>query len=411
MIKLNKDKVINCCNKIIEIFIYVLVFALPFSKAIIEIAASVIILSWFLKKVITRQWNATYLDIPIFVYIFAIFLSVLFSENFSLSLKNFGTKTLEYITLYFIIAEFACDKRRLTNITIVMLGSAAMIAADCIFQYYFGFDILRSRTLEAGRITGSFQMPGTLAGFLSPLLCVFLSLSFLKLKKGISYFLRLEAVLLLTLLIATIVRGAWVGLMVGICFLGVLENKKILYAAIISSVILGIALPHVMEFPGNILERLKSIFTFSDISSLDRKVIWQATLRMIQDKPLFGHGLSTFMGIFAKYAQDYQHLKHGIIPYAHNCYLQLAAEAGIVGLLSFLGLIGTFFIHTIMFLRSIKNRFNHALLAGVSAGIIVILVHSFVDTNLYSLQLSVLFWLMLGLNAALQHKAYNETDR
>ena len=41
-------------------------------------------------------------------------------------------------------------------------------------------------------------------------------------------------------------------------------------------------------------------------------------------------------------------------------------------------------------------------LSGISAGIIVTLVHSAVDTNLYSLQLSVLFWLMLGLSSAIQ---------
>ena len=97
-------------------------------------------------------------------------------------------------------------------------------------------------------------------------------------------------------------------------------------------------------------------------------------------------------------------LKSGIIPYAHNCYLQIAAETGIVGLLSFLWLIGVFFIHSIRSLMKIKDRFHHAVLSGISAGIIVTLVHSAVDTNLYSLQLSVLFWIMLGINAGLQRE-------
>jgi len=123
---------------------------------------------------------------------------------------------------------------------------------------------------------------------------------------------------------------------------------------------------------------------------------------MIKERPLFGHGLSTFMGNFPKYGKGYYYLTQGIIPYAHNCYLQIAAETGIVGLASFLCLIGTFFTHTIISLKKIKNRFYHAVLSGISAGIIVTLVHSAVDTNLYSLQLSVLFWLMLGLNASLQ---------
>lgn len=107
------------------------------------------------------------------------------------------------------------------------------------------------------------------------------------------------------------------------------------------------------------------------------------------------------MGNFVKFGKDYYFLKEGIIPYAHNCYLQIAAETGIVGLLSFLLLIGTFFISTIKNLAKIKDRFSHAVLSAISAGIIVTLVHSVVDTNLYSLQLSVLFWVMLGVNAAI----------
>jgi O-antigen ligase len=164
--------------------------------------------------------------------------------------------------------------------------------------------------------------------------------------------------------------------------------------------VLAVLMPHLMHTRGDILGRLKSIVFLSDGSSLDRKAIWQIAVRMIKDKPLFGQGLSTFMHNFPRFGRDYYHLKSGIIPYAHNCYLQIAAETGIVGLLSFLLLIGTFFISTIRNLAKIKDRFSHAVLSGISAGIIVTLMHSAVDTNLYSLQLSVLFWVMLGVNAA-----------
>ena len=390
------------CDKIIEIFLYILMFCLRFSKALIEISATFIILAWIVKKIFNWQPVSTYLNIPIVVYILATFLSVIFSSDFALSLKNFGSKTMEYIILYFIVAEFVCDKRRLKNTVIVMLISAAMIGTDCIFQYFFGFDFLRHRALEAGRITGSFQMPGDLAGYLAPVLCLPLALCFLKFKKGIKYFLRVESIILVSLLIVTIARGAWLGFIAAVCFLGTLENKKILYVTVAFLLILGILIPHLIETPNNILGRLKSIFVFSDPSSLDRKAIWHVAIQMIKERPLFGQGLSTFMGNFARFGKDYYHLQHGIIPYAHNCYLQIAAESGVVGLLSFLMVIGAFFSHTIISLRKIKDKFYHTVLSGISAGIIVTLVHSAVDTNLYSLQLSVLFWIMLGLNAGLQ---------
>ncbi|MBZ9578192.1 O-antigen ligase family protein [Patescibacteria group bacterium] len=400
---LNKNRIADYCDRIIEIFLYILIFCLPFSKAIIEISATFIILTWIVKKIFNWRPVSTYLNIAIIAYILATFLSVIFSSNFALSLKNFGSKTMEYILLFFIVSEFACDKRRLKNIVIVMLASAAMIGIDCIFQYFFGFDFLRHRTLEAGRITGSFQMPGDLAGYLAPVLCLPLALYFLKLKKRLKYLLRIESMLLLSLVFISLVRGVWIGLIAGVFFLGLLENKKTIYGTAAFLLVLIMIIPYLTGTFDNIFGRLKTIFVLSDTSSLDRKAIWEVAVRMIRDRPLFGHGLSTFMGNFASFGKDYYYFKtQGLIPYAHNCYLQIAAETGIVGLVSFLWLIGTFFIHTIIFLKKIKDKFYHAVLAGISAGIIVTLVHSAVDTNLYSLQLSVLFWIMLGLNAALQ---------
>jgi O-antigen ligase len=404
MTTLNKKKIVDWCDKIIEFYLYILIFSLPFSKAVIEISASFIILAWIVKKIFDWRLVYTYLNIPIVTYIFATFLSVIFSSNFSLSLSNFISKTMEYILIFFITYEFISDRRKLRNITLVILVSAFMIGVDCIFQYIFGFDILRFRHLEAGRITGSFQMPGDLAGYLGPVLCLSLSLSFLKLKKKMKYFLRIESIILLSLLVISLVRGAWIGFILAVFFLGILENRKILYVTVIFLFISVIMMSHLIETPNNILEHLKSIFMFSDSSSLDRKAIWHVAMRMMKDRPLFGQGLSTFMGNFGKYGQDYYYLKQGIIPYAHNCYLQIAVETGIVGLMSFVFLVGIFFIHTIIFLKKIKDRFYHSVLTGISAGIIVTLTHSFVDTNLYSLQLSVLFWFMLGVNAALQQR-------
>ncbi|MFC1631064.1 O-antigen ligase family protein [Candidatus Omnitrophota bacterium] len=416
MIKLDKDRLIKICDRSIEVAFYVLFFCLPFSIALIEISASVIILAWILKRIFSprvikanfigqiKKFNPvpSYLNIPILVFILANLFSVIFSSNFALSLRNFGSKTMEYILLYFIAVEFLRDKRILKNAIIALLVSALMISLDCVFQYFFGFDLLRNRSLEAHRVTASFVMPGDLAGYLGVILCLILSLSFLKIRTGWRIFLRAESIFLLLLLMATLARGAWLGFIIGLCFLTMLENRKILYITVIFFFILSLAMRYFIKTPHDVFSHLRSMIELGDFSSLDRKAVWTAALAMIQDRPLFGHGLSTFMGNFAAYAQDYPLLKYGIIPYAHNCYLQIAAETGLVGLVSFLLLIWTFLIHTIGSLFRIKNKFEHTVLSGVSAGIIVTLVHSFVDTNLYSLQLSVLFWLMLAVNSALQ---------
>ena len=52
-------------------------------------------------------------------------------------------------------------------------------------------------------------------------------------------------------------------------------------------------------------------------------------------------------------------------------------------------------------LRNKQDEFG-VLLGGLTAGTFGFLVASFFDTQLYSLQLSVLFWTMLGVTVSVQ---------
>jgi len=248
MINITKDQSVHYCEKIIEFFIYLLIFALPFSKAIAEISACFIIVSWFVKRGLLQgcknnrcsfvqrlkkfRPEPTYLDLPIAFFIIATFISVLFSNNFSLSLRNFGTKTLEYLMLFYIVAEFIDSRKRLENVIGVILVSVSMVTVDCILQLFLGFDLLRQWPLEAGRITGSFQMPGTLAGYFGPVACLSLALSFLRLNNRLKISLRVLSAFVLVILIVTFSRGAWFGFFAGLLFLGFLENKKIPFIVI-----------------------------------------------------------------------------------------------------------------------------------------------------------------------------------
>jgi O-antigen ligase len=101
------------------------------------------------------------------------------------------------------------------------------------------------------------------------------------------------------------------------------------------------------------------------------------------------------MSYFAKYIPNL-----GVM-YAHNCYLQIWAEAGIFTLLSFLAFLVILLIKGIRAFRKNKSF----ILLGLICGILGFAVHSFFDTHLYSLQLSALFWLMSGFSQGLIDKA------
>ena len=131
--------------------------------------------------------------------------------------------------------------------------------------------------------------------------------------------------------------------------------------------------------------------------------MWQTAWRMIQARPIFGHGLNTFMANYMSYVAGPTQGP----AYAHNCFLQITAETGVLGLAAFLWFLWTLFSSG---WQAIKNPSSQAevfkpFLAGVLAALIAFLVQSAFDTNLYSLRQAVLFWSLSGLAVGLSSAA------
>jgi O-antigen ligase len=131
--------------------------------------------------------------------------------------------------------------------------------------------------------------------------------------------------------------------------------------------------------------------------------VWRDTLTMIRANPFFGVGLGAYGTAFPVYTQSDGSLR---VPQAHNDYLQIVADCGIVG-----GLIGLWFI-VLMFramLRSLKSRdpWLAGLALGAGAGIFAMLVHSVFDFNL---QLPANALLFLILTAVVSHASATVSD-
>lgn len=140
--------------------------------------------------------------------------------------------------------------------------------------------------------------------------------------------------------------------------------------------------------------RIKSIAKTGEGSTPIRFNLWREALRITRDYPLTGCGLNTYSIV----ARDYKSFDWGGV-YPHNSYLQMAAETGLFGLFAFFWVLFTFFKTGLQYL----NQKRDYLVLGLLAGILAFLVHAFFDTHLYSLQLVVLFWYMLGLTVAVIH--------
>lgn len=392
--KIDKDKVNSICERIIEYSLYTLIFFLPASKAIVEICATLAFIAWVVKNTNNYSFKLpkTDLNIPLLFFIVISILSVSVTTQYpDISARTFFRKTMEYVIIFFMMAEVITTKKRLTNILIAMLVSSSIVGLDGIYQQIMKFDFVRRFPLYAGKVTATFQFSNNLAGYLITILPIPISLAIHRAtnRKTRLFLIGLSALLIVCLLL-TRTRGAWLGFILALLFVCLFNGKKVFLSAILFLIILALLSPSAIK------DQIKSFATLStDVSTDDRMIIWNTGWKMFIDKPFFGHGLGTFMSVFGKYKpEDYIE-----IVYAHNCYLQMAAETGIFGLLIFLWFVAALLKGAVFKVLKFKDKFLKATLIGIVGGILAYLVHSFVDTHLYSLPLAVLFWAMAGLAA------------
>ncbi|MCA1608651.1 MAG: O-antigen ligase family protein [Acidobacteria bacterium] len=124
-----------------------------------------------------------------------------------------------------------------------------------------------------------------------------------------------------------------------------------------------------------------------------RSQIWKQTLDVIAANFPLGAGLGAF-GVAYTSHDELSGLER--VEQAHNDYLQVAADAGLPGIL--IGLFFLFFLTIqINSIANIKNTFRRGAAVGAATGLVAILVHSLFDFVLHTTAVSVLFIVLLTI--------------
>lgn len=131
---------------------------------------------------------------------------------------------------------------------------------------------------------------------------------------------------------------------------------------------------------------------------VSRTDLWRATSQMIKDHPLLGVGFGAFQYAFPRYDQSSGLLR---VEQAHNDYLQLIADTGVVGGIVMLAFVILLFARGVAALQT-RDLVQRAISLGALAGCFGIAVHSFVEFNL---QVTTNAQLFLALAALATSKA------
>ncbi|MDP2652726.1 MAG: O-antigen ligase family protein [Candidatus Omnitrophota bacterium] len=392
--------------------------------------------------------SPSFLNVPIGVFLLINFLSVLFSPYPLLSLRGVIFKLFENIYLYFAFVECMTARRAINAFLTVFVGSAMLIGASGVTQFVTGRDFIYGNLLGGGRVMASFKHPNDYGSYLLIAIFVLLGLVMASFsRRGAEPRGQLDRVLfhnralLLLILVVNIAclgftfsRGAWVGFSAAVFLLILLDRRGGIASLIILCLFFMVFTPLLVknrnvsftsddvrwtesqelqkkelesqsapspgpetavssslkESVGEVIERIKN---FTGCGRTDN--FWAGAFHVIRKYPVFGSGYNTYQKVIES---DHK------IPqaYPHNCYLQMAAETGVIGLAAFLWVIGLLIVKSLAALPLIRDPHVSGTLGGLLAGLGGFFTHAAFDTNFYSVQLGSLMWVMMGLAVALR---------
>lgn len=267
--------------------------------------------------------------LPLMTYSALLSASVLSSIDPGSSLS--GLKEMISLTTLVLGIILVRGSENVRRVLTVLARALVFVSIYGILQHYIGgYGGLHKR------IIGPFSHYQTYAGVLL-LGDAFLFSRLLTGKSWASPWLWLSMLAVNWALMLTLTRGAWVAAASTLCIGALIYKRR---SSIFAPVCLGLFASVILLFgPELWKERINSIFDPGDPSNYDRICMAEAGLHMISERPLLGIGPDMV-------ALRYPIYRHPTaprfeVPHLHSTFLQIAAERGIVSLLSYAWIFGS----------------------------------------------------------------------
>lgn len=328
--------------------------------------------------------------------------------------------------LYVMVAALAAHSitnertsKKLLNVSLISLLFISIYTA----AQHFGYDY--TNRLYKGHPFATIGNANTLGTYLS--VGIILCVTSLLLSKN-KYALIAKSVIFFSALLALIfslTRAAWLSTALSIFFLFILSKRFVinlnigkisrlkLYSILLAILSVVLFVWFSFNLPGKqywskekLNKRITSVYSQTDNSSKYRLILWKHSLSIIADNPLLGTGPETFKYSITNYnLTNQQNTKKP--DRAHNDYLNVACNTGLLGLASFLWILFFAFLKTVQFatfkLRSKRTATNiegeeadnqTLIVLGVSCSIFAYLITMFFGIS--HITITPFLWLLLG---------------
>lgn len=393
--------------KYLDYLIYWAIVLIPFAVAIAPAAANVfmglLIAGFLARKIITKEplFLKHPLNKPLLFLVLITVVSIVHSINLQDTIKGGIGRLLMYIMVLASLKDCLKDKRHVWLIVCSVCLGLLLTSVNEIWQVHSGKDFIRgySTIVNIGlvRATSSFKDANTLGVYLSALAPLVIGLALFYFKGKAKFLFLCISVLAAIGIALTYSRPTLLALYVALLFLGIARKNKQLSALLI---ILLFVAPFLL--PRSFKDWAKQM-NYNPVRVMcndDRIAVYFNSLNMIKAHPIIGVGANTFMKNYKNYknSPEWGNIVTIDYIYAHNNFLQLSAELGLVGLAVFIWLLFKMFAVCNKIYRQLTDKFLSVVVISLVACLIAFLVNGLTESSLYSSRVAVLFWYLIGLS-------------
>jgi len=323
-----------------------------------------------------------------------------------------------YVFFYVLTVQLLSRKELLGKTIKIIAGLATAIAFFAVLQKFTSPDLIywfRSAPESASPV-GPWIYRNHYAGFMELLFPLVLALFFFYRPKfsnqqsfrsklvsifsspasNIQFFLGFSVILILSSIFIGLSRGGIIAANLGLFFFLILLTRKssnsgrTLPLAFFGSVLLAVT-----WFGWDpILTRFNATTTGTGALTDGRLLIWIDCAPLIKDFLFTGSGFGTFINVFPQYSTIPSSL---IYDHAHNDYLELITDGGIIGFLLAAWFVIIVFRNGFKKLSLRRESFSILLIIGGLTSLFSILIHSFTDFNMHNGANGLYFFFLCGV--------------
>ena len=407
-----------------ELAVYLLLIALPFSFRYIlpgsfeiqtptEPLLGMLVAVYCVRRIVDRALrkdkseNTFPFSVPLGIYILVTFLSVINTPDLFGTLKGALRATI-YMLFSVVVYAAIQNRTALKRLFIASFPSAAVAVIWTVIVLIYHIDAwqwtsaYRSAPFTNYSVYGAF----TALFFLVCLSRLLFDNSGYDRVLWTAWFVCFGIGLLMCFS-----RGVWLSVIVAVGFMllqlgkGVTHKKILFIGAACLILLMCLNLPGIYNI---LVERITSAVDLSYASNRARLLRWGQAFVMFSESPILGKGYGAFamlyeedVALVGSYTAQYQ-------LGAHSEYLQVMAELGIVGLGIWIWLNFAFLRYGFRALTTLEDGFYRAIVIGLIAAEISLMVHFTVNNLLNGDAIGIPFWGIYGLLPAVVQMANRE---